>query len=122
MPTKQRRAAPSPNPNFPVASPRSEFPELEDGKLASYKLVLHCGACVIDMQKVQQRLQDLRGAGVPAINYGIFFSAATSPAALQRALEPWGVEVALTALQALAPGAAKAGAGAGGSGSGTGSK
>lgn len=80
---------------------------------------------MIDMQKVQQRLQDLRGADVPAINYGIFFSAATSPAALQRALEPWGVEVALNALQALAPGAgaAKAGPGAAGrTGSGTGSK
>ncbi|KXZ55371.1 hypothetical protein GPECTOR_3g5 [Gonium pectorale] len=69
-----------------------EFPELEEGKLASYKLVIHCGSCMIDVQKTQQRMRDLGEAHVPFTNYGIFFSWAAAPEALRRALEPWGLE------------------------------
>ncbi|KAG2501618.1 hypothetical protein HYH03_000123 [Edaphochlamys debaryana] len=69
-----------------------EFPELETGKLGAFKLVIHCGGCMIDSQKMQQRMFDLGEAHVPVVNYGVFFSWAASPEALRRALEPWGVE------------------------------
>ncbi|GLI60361.1 hypothetical protein VaNZ11_002485 [Volvox africanus] len=69
-----------------------EFPELETGHLGQYKLALHCGACMIDAQKVSQRLADLTEAEVPVTNYGMFLSYAAAPEALRRALEPWGLE------------------------------
>ncbi|GLI60291.1 hypothetical protein VaNZ11_002404 [Volvox africanus] len=69
-----------------------EFPELETGLLGQYKLALHCGACMIDAQKVSQRLADLAEAQVPVTNYGVFLSYAAAPEALRRALEPWGLE------------------------------
>ncbi|EFJ50489.1 iron hydrogenase assembly protein [Volvox carteri f. nagariensis] len=69
-----------------------EFPELESGQLGQYKLAIHCGACMIDSQKVSQRLADLTEADVPVTNYGMFFSYAAAPEALRRALEPWGLE------------------------------
>ncbi|GIL60596.1 hypothetical protein Vafri_15132 [Volvox africanus] len=69
-----------------------EFPELETGQLGQYKLALHCGACMIDAQKVSQRLADLTEAEVPVTNYGMFLSYAAAPEALRRALEPWGLE------------------------------
>ncbi|GLC62896.1 hypothetical protein PLESTB_001956500 [Pleodorina starrii] len=69
-----------------------EFPELESGQLGQYKVALHCGACMIDQQKVNQRLADLAEAHVPVTNYGMFFSYAAAPTSLRRALEPWGLE------------------------------
>ncbi|KAG2427918.1 hypothetical protein HXX76_011905 [Chlamydomonas incerta] len=69
-----------------------EFPELESGGMNGLKLAIHCGGCMIDAQKMQQRMKDLHEAGVPVTNYGVFFSWAAWPDALRRALEPWGVE------------------------------
>ncbi|KAG2449994.1 hypothetical protein HYH02_000098 [Chlamydomonas schloesseri] len=69
-----------------------EFPELESGGMDGLKLAIHCGGCMIDAQKMQQRMKDLHEAGVPVTNYGVFFSWAAWPDALRRALEPWGVE------------------------------
>ncbi|GLC39611.1 hypothetical protein PLESTF_000915000 [Pleodorina starrii] len=69
-----------------------KFPELESGQLGQYKVALHCGACMIDQQKVNQRLANLAEAHVPVTNYGMFFSYAAAPTSLRRALEPWGLE------------------------------
>lgn len=71
-----------------------EFPELEEGGgqgLGAYSLAIHCGGCMIDQQKMRARLLDLQEAGVPVTNYGLLLSYAHSPAALQRAMKPWGV-------------------------------
>ncbi|KAG2427922.1 hypothetical protein HXX76_011909 [Chlamydomonas incerta] len=82
-----------------------EFPELESGGMDGLKLAIHCGGCMIDAQKMQQRMKDLHEAGVPVTNYGVFFSWAAWPDALRRALEPWGVEppVGTPATPAAAP-------------------
>ena len=37
------------------------------------------------------RISDMEEAGVPVTNYGLFLSYMHSPAALRRAMEPWGL-------------------------------
>jgi len=69
-----------------------EYPELDDGGLGKYKLALHCGGCMIDSQKMKARITDMQQAGLPVTNYGLFLSYVHSPAALQRALEPWNLQ------------------------------
>lgn len=72
-----------------------EFPELEDsmnGGLQRFKLAIHCGGCMIDAQKMVARISDLMEAKVPVTNYGLLLAYTHSPEAMQRALEPWGVE------------------------------
>lgn len=70
-----------------------EYPEVEDGKLSSFKLALHCGGCMIDAQKMRARLMDMQEAGVPVTNYGLFLSYVHDPKALARCLEPWGLSL-----------------------------
>jgi hypothetical protein len=48
---------------------------------------------MIDAQKMRARLLDLRDAGVPVTNYGLLLSYAHSPAALERAVRPWGLSL-----------------------------
>ncbi|MCF8361886.1 MAG: 50S ribosome-binding GTPase [Prolixibacteraceae bacterium] len=64
-----------------------EFQENEC--LSSYKLIIHCGACMISNQKLQARLRDLRSVGVPVTNYGVFLSWVQGHKALERVMEPW---------------------------------
>lgn len=61
----------------------------ENSQLRSYKLVIHCGGCMISAQKLQARMRDLDAVGVPYSNYGVFLSYAQGAVALRRALEPW---------------------------------
>ncbi|CAM9301530.1 unnamed protein product [Discosporangium mesarthrocarpum] len=68
-----------------------EFSEVED--LAKYALVVHCGGCMIDRQKVRARIEDCQDAGVPLTNYGILFSYFHSQRALERVLRPWGLHL-----------------------------
>lgn len=44
-----------------------DFPE----NLPEYKLVIHCGACMINRAEVLDRLERCRENGVPVVNYGI---------------------------------------------------
>ena len=46
---------------------------------------------MIDAQKMRARIGDLAESGVPITNYGLLLAYAHSPAALQRALHPWGL-------------------------------
>jgi len=62
--------------------------------LARYRLVIHCGGCMIDRQKMNARLDDMRHAGVPVTNYGILLSYMASPKALARVVAPFGIDVA----------------------------
>ncbi|MGI9952936.1 [FeFe] hydrogenase H-cluster maturation GTPase HydF [Moorellaceae bacterium AZ2] len=59
------------------------FPE----DLASYKLIVHCGGCMINRREMLYRLQVARAAGVPMVNYGVLLAFAHG--ILDRALEPF---------------------------------
>lgn len=39
--------------------------------LSSYKLIIHCGGCMLNEREVQNRMLSARDAGVPFSNYGI---------------------------------------------------
>ena len=67
-----------------------EFQENE--QLQSYKLVIHCGGCMITAQKLLARIRDLDSIGVPYTNYGIFLSYMQGREALRRVLLPWGID------------------------------
>jgi [FeFe] hydrogenase H-cluster maturation GTPase HydF len=64
-----------------------EFESKEE--LKQYKLVIHCGGCMITPQRVAARLRDLENSGVPITNYGIFLSYIQGKAVLDRVMEPW---------------------------------
>jgi len=61
----------------------------ENNQLQEYKLIIHCGGCMISQQKMQARLRDLRSVGVPITNYGIFLSWVQGQKSLERVVEPW---------------------------------
>lgn len=61
----------------------------ENKQLSDYKLIIHCGGCMISQQKMQARLRDLRSVGVPITNYGIFLSWIQGQEALERVVRPW---------------------------------
>ncbi|MFB3880463.1 MAG: [FeFe] hydrogenase H-cluster maturation GTPase HydF [Armatimonadota bacterium] len=48
----------------------SDFPD----DLASYQLIVHCGACMINRQEMLSRMARAREAGVPIVNYGVFLA------------------------------------------------
>ncbi len=60
-----------------------EFP----ADLATYDLVIHCGACMINRQEMLTRGLRAHEAGVPMVNYGVFLSAVHG--VLERALRPF---------------------------------
>ena len=55
--------------------------------LRTFKLVIHCGACVLNRREMLTRLLRCREAGVPVSNYGLVI--AYSLGILERALEPF---------------------------------
>ncbi|GAG26497.1 unnamed protein product, partial [marine sediment metagenome] len=55
--------------------------------LDTFKLVVHCGACMINRQEMLSRMARAKEAGVPIVNYGVFLAAAHG--VLERALEPF---------------------------------
>lgn len=61
----------------------------ENKQLSDYKLIIHCGGCMISQQKMQARLRELRSVGVPITNYGIFLSWIQGQEALERVVKPW---------------------------------
>ncbi|MBN2398698.1 MAG: 50S ribosome-binding GTPase [Deltaproteobacteria bacterium] len=64
-----------------------EFQENED--LKKYKLVIHCGGCMITPQKLSARIRDLENIGVPFTNYGLTLSYMQGETALKKVLAPW---------------------------------
>ncbi|MBW2988719.1 GTP-binding protein [Candidatus Woesearchaeota archaeon] len=63
----------------------------DNNKLKEYKLIVHCGGCMIDSQKLKARLRELEGIGVPVTNYGIFLAYMQGKETLRRVLKVWGV-------------------------------
>lgn len=61
----------------------------ENDQLESYKLIIHCGGCMISAQKLLVRIKQLEALGIPFTNYGIFLSYMQGKDALKRVLEPW---------------------------------
>ncbi len=55
--------------------------------LSSYKLVIHCGACMWNRREMLSRILQSRRAGVPITNYGL--TIAYSLGIFERALEPF---------------------------------
>lgn len=59
------------------------FPdELED-----YKLIIHCGGCMLNEREMKSRISRAEAAGVPIVNYGT--AIAHMHGILQRSLEPF---------------------------------
>lgn len=55
--------------------------------LQQYKLVLHCGACMLNRREMLSRIMQVRESGVPIINYGV--AIAHLHGILRRALSPF---------------------------------
>lgn len=60
-----------------------DFPQ----NLRPYRLVIHCGGCMLNESEMKNRIQQAAGAGVPIVNYGI--AIAQMHGILQRALQPF---------------------------------
>jgi [FeFe] hydrogenase H-cluster maturation GTPase HydF len=60
-----------------------DFPD----DLSSYKLVIHCGACMTNRRAVLNRVARCREAGIPITNYGL--TIAYTLGIFERALEPF---------------------------------
>lgn len=61
------------------------FPE----NLKSYRLIIHCGACMIDRQKYSNRLLKSQAAKVPFTNYGLLLSYLQGKNTLKRVVKPF---------------------------------
>jgi [FeFe] hydrogenase H-cluster maturation GTPase HydF len=60
-----------------------DFPE----NLREYKLVIHCGGCMINKRQMLSRIQQARAQDVPITNYGVCISLIHG--VLERVLEPF---------------------------------
>ena len=66
-----------------------EFP----ADLSSYKVVVHCGGCMLNEAEMTHRIRTASEAGVPMVNYGI--AIAHMHGILKRSLEPFPDVLAL---------------------------
>ena len=55
--------------------------------LTGFKLIIHCGACMINRKQMLSRIALAKAAGVPMVNYGVLI--AFMKGILQRALTPF---------------------------------
>jgi [FeFe] hydrogenase H-cluster maturation GTPase HydF len=62
---------------------------IDDLDINKYKLVIHCGGCMISNQRMAARLRDLKATNVPITNYGIFLSFVQGEKTLDRVIAPW---------------------------------
>ncbi len=60
-----------------------EFPE----DLSGYRLIVHCGGCMLNEKQMQDRIARASAAGVPIVNYGI--AIAQMHGILKRSLSPF---------------------------------
>lgn len=69
-------------PNITIAAGR-DFPE----DLKEYKLIIHCGSCMLTRNEKLVRIMKAKEAGVPITNYGVAISMTQD--VLERALSPF---------------------------------
>ncbi|MBP1747666.1 MAG: putative GTPase [Deltaproteobacteria bacterium] len=55
--------------------------------LSQYKLIIHCGACMINRKEMLHRIMVAQRAGIPIINYGVLIAYVTG--ILDRTLRPF---------------------------------
>lgn len=55
--------------------------------LSKYKLIVHCGACMLNRKEMLSRIMQAKRAGVPIVNYGVIM--AYMHGVLHRALSPF---------------------------------
>lgn len=60
-----------------------EFPE----DMSPYKLIVHCGGCMLTRRAMQTRIRQAKMLGVPIVNYGVLISYLHG--AIPRALKPF---------------------------------
>lgn len=70
------------NPEF-IFTSGTEFPE----DLSSYKMVVHCGGCMLNEREMKYRIACCRDLNIPITNYGILIAQVTG--ILKRSLEPF---------------------------------
>lgn len=80
------RAACGAEPEFEFTS-GGGFPD----DLSPYRLVVHCGGCMLNGREMAHRVGSCRQAGVPIVNYGM--AIAQMDGILQRSLEPLGIRL-----------------------------
>ncbi len=68
--------------NFETSS-GTEFPE----NLSKYKLIVHCGGCMLNEREMKYRIRCAVRQGIPIVNYGIFI--AYVHGILKRSLSPF---------------------------------
>lgn len=78
----------------------SDFPE----DLGSFKLLIHCGGCMINRREMLSRQARALAAGVPTVNYGVFLAYAQG--ILARTLAPLGLDHLVPSLPAAREAAA----------------
>lgn len=64
-----------------------DFPE----NIAKFKVIIHCGGCMISRREVLSRIGKAKDKGVPVTNYGMIF--AMDSGITERALEPFKSEL-----------------------------
>ncbi|MEW6726637.1 MAG: [FeFe] hydrogenase H-cluster maturation GTPase HydF [Bacillota bacterium] len=74
--------------SFDVAAGGGPLPE----NLGDYKLIVHCGACMLNRRQMLSRIMQARDAGVPIVNYGVLM--AHIHGVLRRALSPFPAALA----------------------------
>lgn len=57
--------------------------------LSRYKLIVHCGGCMLNEKEMQYRMKAAKQAGVPVVNYGM--AIAHMHGILRRALQPFDI-------------------------------
>ncbi|NGX34467.1 MAG: tRNA modification GTPase MnmE [Candidatus Anoxychlamydiales bacterium] len=57
--------------------------------LNDYKLIIHCGGCMLDKQSMQARIKDLEESNIPITNYGIILAYLSSQEAFARVIKPF---------------------------------
>ncbi len=65
----------------------------ENDKLSEYKLIIHCGGCMITPQKLAARIRDLSALNIPYTNYGVILSYIQGKETLSKTLEVWDINI-----------------------------
>ncbi|MDP8235454.1 MAG: GTPase [Candidatus Erginobacter occultus] len=64
-----------------------EFKDPEE--LRKYRLIIHCGGCMITPQRMLARVRELESLKVPVTNYGLVLAWFQGPGVLDKVLAPW---------------------------------
>lgn len=66
--------------------------------VSRYRMIIHCGACMLNRREMQYRIDFAEEQGVPTANYGMVLAYCTG--ILERALQPFGLHTEESILRA----------------------